>query len=138
MYAVTLTYAMERIQHFGSKELRQHLVTCFENCCMLQFPTTTIRKNTVIKELNFYYKHRLPYVSEHLKHSTGKELTCMVECYIFVTILFLCGPYCRRCQEKKSGAVTTGVVIQFLGTLTLTKLEKSYPSPPVTPRKVLY
>ena len=90
MYAVTLTYVMGRIQYLGSKELHQHLVTYFENG-MLQFQALQLRrKNTVIEELNFYYKRRLPYVSEHLKHPTGEELTCVVECYIcdnFIIIL---------------------------------------------------
>ena len=61
-----------------------------------------------------------------------------------MTILssFLCEPYCGRCQEKKSGAVTTGVAIKFFGDFDYNYIRKaatkSYPSPPVTLRKVLY
>ena len=70
-------------RYAGSKELCQHLVTCFENGRMSSFPATSVlRKNTLMKELNVYCKCSLPYVSEHVKHPTGEEVMYMVKCYI--------------------------------------------------------
>ena len=70
-------------RYAGSKELRQHLVTCFENGHMSPFPATSVcKKDTLMKELYVYCKCRLPYVLEHVKRPTGEEVTCMVKCYI--------------------------------------------------------
>ena len=70
-------------QYAGSKELRQHLVTCFENGHMLPFlAISALRKSALTKDLTVYCKCRLPYVLEHVKHPTGEEVTCMVKCYI--------------------------------------------------------
>ena len=67
----------------GSKELRQHLVTYFENGRMSPFPVTSVcKKNTLMKEFYVYCKCRLPYVLEHVKRPTGEEVTSMVKCYV--------------------------------------------------------
>ena len=53
-------------QYASSKELRQHLIECFEEGRMSPFPSTSRSKGRpMIKDLHIYCHCRLPYVLEH-------------------------------------------------------------------------
>ena len=70
-------------QYASSKELRQHLIECFEEGRMSPFPSTSRSKGRpMIKDLHIYCHCRLPYV---LEHKTKREVQAdedkhMIQC----------------------------------------------------------
>ena len=68
---------------YAPTEIRNHLVTCFENGHMTPFPSTSVvKKKALRKQLNVYCHCRLPNVLEHVKNPTGNEVVHMVQRYI--------------------------------------------------------
>jgi len=54
------------LEYANGKQLRNHLVHCFENGCISPFPSTPRKKKKAVMEsVNIFCKCRLPYVLEH-------------------------------------------------------------------------
>ena len=71
------------LTYHGSKELRQHLIKCFEQGAMSPFPSNTYNKpKPLIKDLRVYCCCRLPFVLEHMKKDEVpvNEETRMIQC----------------------------------------------------------
>ena len=61
-------------QYASSKELRQHLMECFEEGRMSTFPSTSrIKGRSQMKDLNIYCHCRLPYILEHKEGSASRR-----------------------------------------------------------------
>ena len=70
-------------KYHSSKELRKHLIQCFEQGIMSPFPSTTSSKaKPLIKDLSVYCSCRLPFVLEHMKKDEvpADEDTQMIQC----------------------------------------------------------
>ena len=76
------TKCIMAVCRYASTEVRNHLVTCFENGHMTLFPSSAVKKKkALMKQVNVYCQCRLPYVLEHMKNP-GNEVAVMVQCYI--------------------------------------------------------
>ena len=96
------TKCIMAVCRYASTEVRNHLVTCFENGHMTSFPSSAVKKKkALMKQVNVYYQCRLPYVLEHMKNP-GNEVVVMVQCYICDNLYHFSCKFGSSKEDKKN------------------------------------
>jgi len=70
-------------KYAGAVELRDHLISCFENGRMSPFPSSDIvKEKALIQQFQVYCSCRLPRAIDHVKNPPPEEAVIMIQCHI--------------------------------------------------------
>ena len=84
IYAIAYLTNTSTKKYSGSKELRKHLIHCFEQGVMSPFPSTASQKELrpLRMDLHIYCSCRLPFLLEHMEEGDVPPEACkkMIQC----------------------------------------------------------